>query len=301
MVVFFMYRLPDGQEAFHNDLQGFQEDAAQSVRLPERRLFDATVLPVLGASDQWNHQCFACSSRNLFHVYSSNNEAVFVRLFSQKGTMLDHPLLKLVCDNVSLVPGQWETESPGIVQIAKVDSASVSECNDGVTLDLTAEYTAIIELLQARVAEFDPETNYGPGEGAIVSSIDLGFDFAQGGWVAVVFDTRPKRTPDGNWTTFLAEDRMLARPQWPLCAEALAEGHDIVVIMRDRTVRKLSKDSADLGEILGLTLRDALLNAKIGGIFDRLPKSSKCSLGVEDVLGSFSWTATNDQESNGSL
>ena len=217
MVVFFMYRLPEGKEAFHNDLEGYREDTAQSVRLPERQAFDATVLAVPGASDQWNHQCFACSSRNLFHVYSSNREAVFIRLFSQKGTMLDHPLLKLVCDNVSLVPGQWETEAPRTAQIAEVCAASVSESEDAGTLDLAAEYAAITELLKARVAAFDSETNYGPGEGSTVSSIDLGFDFAQTGWVAVVFDTRPNAMPDGNWTNYLDEDRLLSRPQWPLC------------------------------------------------------------------------------------
>ncbi len=177
----------------------------------------------------------------------------------------------------------------------------MSESEDAGTLDLAAEYAAITELLKARVAAFDSETNYGPGEGSTVSSIDLGFDFAQTGWVAVVFDTRPNAMPDGNWTNYLDEDRLLSRPQWPLCAAALAEGHSIALIMRDGTERTLSQESEDLGEILGLTLKDALLDARSAGVFDGLPKSSSCFLGVEDVLGSFGWPADDDRESKGRL
>jgi len=306
MVVLFMYRLPEAAERFQEEVADYRKKAKSKVKLPERKLFEESDLAVPTVSDDWVHDCFAAGNRNLFHLYTSDDAGVMIRLSSQKGTMLDHPLLKLVMDNISLVPGQWVAEAPSTRQASGVleeeAEAGVQVGNEGITeIDLRKEYAAMLELLKTRVAAFDPKANFGPGEGETVSSIEVAYDFSQGGWVTVVFDTRPEVEPDGEWTLFLDEEQLEYRDHWPACAEALFEGGEVTVILRDGQQRTLSGDGDELGELLGITLKEALLDAKTSGVFDSLPRSPACYLGVEDLQGSYGWPAYEDREAEGRL
>lgn len=78
---------------------------------------------------------------------------------------------------------------------------------------------------------------------------------------------------------FLDEEQLEYRDQWPACAEALFEGGEVTVILRDGRRRTLSGNGDELGELLGTTLKEAFLDAKASGVFDLLPRSSKCYLG----------------------
>ena len=68
----------------------------------------------------------------------------------------------------------------------------------GMQLDLRRDFTEIYAFLVERVRTFDPASNYGPGDRGPVKRIDVGYEYDQSAWVAVVFDTRPSAEPDGH-------------------------------------------------------------------------------------------------------
>jgi hypothetical protein len=305
MVVFFMHRLPEGWERFEEEVAGYQEDAKATVKLPEKQPFDETSLALSDVPPGWEHDCFACANRNLFHVYTSDRAAVMIRWYAKKGTMLDHPLLSLVQQNVRLDNDRWVAELPQSLLAVNAQPDDAEEDGDREIerkLDLRAEKAAIQEYIASRVAGFDPETNYGPGEGQTISAIDLGYDFVQGGWVALIFDTRDESEPDGSWTTFLDDDNLLYR-SWPELADAIFDEQAVTVTLLDGTQRNFSgSDDLDTaGELLGQLMHDLLLEARDTGLLGTLPTAEKCYLGVEDFNGAYGWPDYEKRESEGRL
>jgi hypothetical protein len=159
-------------------------------------------------------------------------------------------------------------------------------------LDLRQDFAEVLAYVADRVRSFDPKANNGPGKGKLVRRIDVGYQCDQSGWVALIFDTRPKAEPDGQWTLHLDEDgshNLLERPQWLAAFESL-EGKGLLVVLPDGTERRLRKGSFDkLTTILGDLLKGVLLKARADGIFAALPKAPRCELGVEENDGGYGW------------
>ncbi len=64
-----------------------------------------------------------------------------------------------------------------------------------------------------------------------VKMIEFGFEFGQGNWVALVFDTRPDAEPDGEWTRDI--DRiLLERPKWPIWHKLPDDAQVLAIGMR---------------------------------------------------------------------
>lgn len=306
MVVFFMHRLPEGQEQFENEIAQYRKDEQADIKLPEKVPFDESSLALPDVPAGWEHDCFACGNRNLFHVYTSNQAGVMIRWMSKRGTMLDHPLLSLVQQNVRLVADQWVAEQPQTYETGEAPPEEVEQEETAeleLTLDLREERTAIQEYIESRVAGFDAESNYGPGEGDLISAMTLGYDFAQGAWVAMIFDTREVSDQDGEWTTFLHEGSLLFREKWPFLCEALCEDQEVVVTKLDGTTQTFSgpDDADNVSNLLGELMLSLIREARTKGLLGTLPTAEKCYLSVEDFNGGWGWPEYEKRESDGRL
>jgi hypothetical protein len=154
-----------------------------------------------------------------------------------------------------------------------------------VRLDLRRDFADIYAHLADRVRGFSPagrDVLGGPGP---VRMIEVGFEYAQAGWLVVAFDTRPDAEPDGEWTHLITEENMLDRPHW---LEAGAAEGPITLVRLDGTVAELPAD-AELAELLGEMVKAVLLKARADGVFKGLPKAPGCELGVECFDGGYGW------------
>ena len=153
-------------------------------------------------------------------------------------------------------------------------------------LDLRRDFAEIYAHLADRVRGFAPSGSNVLGEPGPVKSVEVGFEYAQTGWLVVVFDTRPNAEPDGEWTS-LIEGNELERPNWLEAGEANMEEH-ITVVQPDGTEAELPA-GAELAEIIGDVVKAVLLKARADGVFAALPKAPGCELGVEHFSGAYGW------------
>ncbi len=88
-------------------------------------------------------------------------------------------------------------------------------------IDLKADAKSVYEYVKQRVADYPVYINNGPGEDEDpILQITLGFQISQAGWVALVFDTRPNGSPDGEWQSYI-EENCLEFPHWLDAVDAL--------------------------------------------------------------------------------
>jgi hypothetical protein len=161
-----------------------------------------------------------------------------------------------------------------------------------VQLDLRRDFADIYAYLADRVANFDPATNDGPGDPGPVKMIEVGYEYSQGGWVAVVFDTRSDAEPDGEWNSHI-EGNVLERTHWQEAGEANCEG-PITLIELDGT-ETILPEGTELAEPLGELVKAVLLKARANGEFAALPKAAGCELGVEHHEGAYGWPVYEDR------
>lgn len=161
-----------------------------------------------------------------------------------------------------------------------------------MSLDFRAEFKTVYSYIEKRVADFDPSANSGPGEAdEPIQQIDLGYQFDQAGWIAIVFDTRPDAESDGQWQLHI-EDNMLELNHWCEAFDTLIENEvPITVTLRDGSVETLNPDMEmeDLAELFGVVLKDALLEARNAGVFATLPLAATCVMGIEEHEGNYGW------------
>ncbi len=159
-------------------------------------------------------------------------------------------------------------------------------------LDLRREFDEIYAFLADRVKTFDPANNDGPGKPGPVKMIEVGFEYSQSGWVAIVFDTRPKAKPDGEWNSHIAGNE-LERPEWLAAGEANLEG-PITLVQLDGTEVELPEET-ELAEPLGALVKAVVLKARADGVFAGLPRAKRCELGVEHQEGAYGWPNYEDR------
>jgi hypothetical protein len=171
-------------------------------------------------------------------------------------------------------------------------------------LDLRKDYEDIYSYLVRRVHAFDPSKKKGPGDAnAPISQIELGYQCDQAGWVALVFDTRPKAEPDGHWQSYIAAN-IFERPHWQEAFELL-ETKAVDFVLLDGSKHNIPPygedgENEDYDEeehvaIFGELLKSVLLKARAEGLFDLLPKATECHLGVEEHDGRYGWPHYEDR------
>ena len=109
-----MFSLPRRRTEFQRQVEWFGRERRSRARLPEGVKFDAAVLAIVDPPDGWEHEAFPRSGRDFVHIYRSAGRAVLIRLATKAGTVLDHPLLKHVHENLRIVADQWIADIPEI-------------------------------------------------------------------------------------------------------------------------------------------------------------------------------------------
>ncbi len=161
-------------------------------------------------------------------------------------------------------------------------------------LDLRTDFTEIYAHVVERVQAFDPEANDGPGEPGPVTALEFGFGFDQGGWVVLVFDTRPDAEPDGTWNDHI-EGNDLERPLWTRAFNANARAA-VTLVLPDGTELVVPPGGRDqFAAALGDLLKAVLLKAREDGVFADLPRAARCELGVEEQEGGYGWPAYEER------
>lgn len=162
-------------------------------------------------------------------------------------------------------------------------------------LDLRKDFDDIYAYVVKRVKAFDPRTNPGPGKGKSVASIELGYQCDQDGWVALVFDTRPRAEPDGQWNAYIEKTRF-DRKHWQKALETLEAG-TVDVVLPDGGKRRLTGETEfeDFVALFGDLLKAVLVKARSDGVFKSLPTAKTCHMGVEEMDGGYGWPNHEDR------
>ena len=188
-------------------------------------------------------------------------------------------------------------------------------------LDLRKDFKEIYSYVLDRVKTFDLAKNKGPGKAnSPITEITIGFQCDQAGWIALVFDTRPKAEPDGEWNKYIKKQNVFKRPHWQKAFEALDEesveftlpnGKKKTILPFaddedgdvDRAEEEDDSEDDEDGDqeddeyvsIFGELLKGVLLKARKDGVFDSLPKAKKCHMGVEEMDGNYGWPDFEDR------
>jgi hypothetical protein len=153
-------------------------------------------------------------------------------------------------------------------------------------LNLQRDFAKLYSYVAKRVRNFDSSNHKGLGGPGTVKLIVLGFEFAQSGWVVLVFDTRPNAEPDGEWTGQI-EGNELNMPYWQKVSDALLEQR-VDIILPDGSKSVLAAGS-ELEVPLGEMLKALLLKLRADEVFAPLPKAPRCELRVENFDGYYIW------------
>lgn len=288
-----MFRIPGGIEEFQEVLLRHRDGEQANVRLPDGVKFGSDVLSLEVLPDECGQESFATSGNKLFHIYWSQDSVVMMSLFSQSGTMLDHPLLSTFVKNLRLVPGQWETSDvPTRERAAAQESAPGDEDVDDFTdleIDLRQEQDAFLAFLKERTENFDPASNFGPGDGNKVSAIYFGFDSAHFDSIFVVFDTRKTPEIDGNCTLYLDKGNQFRRPSWEHLTKVLNDGENITVINTEGVAQHFHGDwgCGPFQTLICEAISSVIRGAMKMGLFASLPLTQGCEAYIEDTLGTY--------------
>lgn len=157
-------------------------------------------------------------------------------------------------------------------------------------LDLRRDFADVYDHLADRVRNFKPGGSDVLGKGKAVRIIEVGYEYAQSGWLVVVFDTRRNAESDGEWTSCI-DGNELERPHWFEAGEC---EKPITLIHLDGTETKFPVD-AEPAEPLGEMIKAVLLKARDDGVFASLPKADGCELGIENFDGGYGWPDYEDR------
>ncbi len=90
------------------------DERKSRARLPDGVPFEESTLAIRNLPSDWKHSAYPRSCRDFIHIYSSDKQAILLRVASKRGTVLNHPLLRIATDNIRIVPLQWETRRPKV-------------------------------------------------------------------------------------------------------------------------------------------------------------------------------------------
>ncbi|TWT79544.1 hypothetical protein CA13_09480 [Planctomycetes bacterium CA13] len=163
-------------------------------------------------------------------------------------------------------------------------------------LNLQSDRKKIRRYIMKRVRDYPYYTNLGPGDDEdSIARITIGFYAEQGGYVTVVFDTRPEAGPhlgfDGEWTLWIYDDTMLELPKWVDACEAICNGKTVNVVRHDGKIEKLDGDKGSdrIDACFGEMLVDLMLELCDDGTLAQLPLSANAYMVVEEFNESFFW------------
>ncbi len=164
-------------------------------------------------------------------------------------------------------------------------------------LNLQREQQKVRRYFERRVRDYSVYLNLGPGEDEDpISLITVGFYASQGGYVSLVFDTRPNAGPhngfDGEWTQYLDHDsNLLWLTPWCDAFEALSEGKRTIILRHDFIEFTMETECSPeiITALFGDMLVDLTMKMRNQGCFAKLPLASNARVAIEEFDGYYFW------------
>jgi hypothetical protein len=164
-------------------------------------------------------------------------------------------------------------------------------------LDLQREQQKVRRYVERRIRDYPHYLNIGPGEDEDpISLITIGFYASQGGYVSLVFDTRPNAGPDsgfdGEWTQYLDDDsNLLLLPSWCDLFDALSDGKKTLIVRHDFIEHTIEAECSPeiINALFGDMLVDLAMKMRNQGRFAKLPLAPNARIAVEEFDGLYFW------------
>ena len=156
-------------------------------------------------------------------------------------------------------------------------------------LDLRDDAIAISDFIRHRVNNFALHRNPGPGASSEITSITIGFECCQAGWLSLVFDLRIDSTPDGEWTLSLGKKNVcIKRKDWFKASTANMRG-PIEIVHLNGTCHEYAEEKAPLPDAIGDMVKDTVLTFRNNRGFSGLPSAFDCRIYIENFDGYYNW------------
>lgn len=169
-------------------------------------------------------------------------------------------------------------------------------------LDLSKDKEKIRRYIVKRIKSYPIYVSDGPGEDDDpIQAIMLGYYAEQGGYTYLVFDTRPGKNFDGNWTLHIDELNMLHFPKWCDFYEKACDGEAVTMVLEDGTVKKLkynvdgedelTRDDSrkELDNYFGEMLRKLMCELREDGTLAKLPLRKVAYYMIEEFDHRYFW------------
>ena len=167
-------------------------------------------------------------------------------------------------------------------------------------LNLQKDSQKVRKYIERRIKDYPHYVNVGPGDDDDpIRLITLGYYAEQGGYVALVFDTRPDAEVDGQWTVHLDETTMLELPKGCDFYEQACEGKQVVFVSYGGTEEVLQfpiededdllddKSLEQLNAVFGEMLTRLMHDLRDDGTLAKLPLAKRAFMVVEEFDGNF--------------
>ncbi len=162
-----------------------------------------------------------------------------------------------------------------------------------MNLNLHLDQKRLRDYVEGRVRDYPKHKNIGPGDPSNpIRRVTFGFYAEQGGYVNLIFDTRPDAAVDGQWTRYIEEERnTLAFPDWTLAYNKIFDGHGVSVTRHDGTSCELRDSDGDEGvnRVFGEMIVDLMVQLREDGTLRKLPLASGARMDLEEFDGRYSW------------
>jgi hypothetical protein len=175
-------------------------------------------------------------------------------------------------------------------------------------LDLSKDKQRIRKYISQRIKDYPVYVNVGPGEDADpIQAIVLGYYASQGGYIYLVFDTRPGKNLDGNWTLHIDEPTMFHIPKWTELFEKAREGKRVSLVQDDGSVKELQYSPDDdkaedkLNAHFGDMLKTLMGELNEDGTLRQLPLRKDAFMIIEEFDGYYFWPEPRSCKTKGRI
>lgn len=167
-------------------------------------------------------------------------------------------------------------------------------------LNLRADQKKLRAYVEKRIRYYGRSKNQGPGKaGDAISLVTFGFYAEQGGYVNLVFDTRPKAKCDGEWTLHIDNERNTCDfPKWCSAYESLYDDKPMEVTRHDGKVCTLKESHGDerINRVFGEMIADLMVQLRDEGALQKLPLAPKARMVLEEFDGRYSWPGNKESK-----
>jgi hypothetical protein len=183
-----------------------------------------------------------------------------------------------------------------------------------VKIDLSRDKQKIRKYILRRIKEYPDYVNVGPGEDADpIQAAILGFYAAQGGYIYLVFDTRPGINLDGEWTLHIDDPTMCHFPKWCDFYERACDGKQVALVGEDGNIARIQyslaqeddlideESEGELNAYFGDMLKNLMTELRDDGSLAALPLAKDAFMVIEEFDGHYFWPQRRSCKTKGRI